>query len=59
MEIFVHMPKRASDKRELERRVADIHSAAILDYLAARQDLPLDDKLALIKAVQTKLSAKK
>ncbi len=57
MEVIVHLPKGKEQRLELEKRVATIHAQAILDYIR-RLECPLEQKLALIKAVQDSLKEK-
>ncbi len=53
----MHLPKGKEQRLELEKRVATIHAQAILDYIR-RLECPLEQKLALIKAVQDSLKEK-
>ncbi len=54
MEVIVHLPKSKEQQQEPKKRVATIHAQAVLEYIR-RLECPLEQKLALIKAVQNGL----
>lgn len=60
MNVSVHLPAGPEEERELQKRVAEVHSRAILSYVE-RLECPFEQKKRILKRIleEAKKQAKK
>ena len=51
MNVFVHYPETAATKAELQKRIADVHAAAVVRSIR-KLTCPSGQKLKLINSIQ-------